>query len=242
MKMLAKQIALLVFLSLLSFYTLREASFSPAVFADTNCQPIYGGGQTCLQNNTILINKMVQNPETKGFVDNLSTNDARFSPGQSVLFQLIVTNTGSATLEKTTVTDTFPQFISFVSGDGIFDSKTNTFSFTVNTLLANESRTFTVSGRVASFSNLPQGITCVINLASATTNNNQVSRDNSQLCIQTTATVTQTPSQVTTKGGLFVQSSPTINTAPATGPEMLPLLALIPSGIGGLLLRRKTSR
>ncbi len=215
--------------------------FSPRVFADTSCQPIYGGGQTCVQNGTILINKMVQNPDTKAFTDNLSINDAKFSPGQSVLFQLIVTNTGNSTLSTTTVTDTFPQFVSFVSGPGTFDTNTNTDSFTVNNLLPNESRTFTITGQVSGASNLPQGITCVVNMAKATSDNNQVSQDNAQLCIQAIPLGGQTPSQMPTKGGLFVQPSPNIKTAPPTGPEMLPLLALLPSGIGGLLLRRKTS-
>lgn len=50
------------------------------------------------------------------------------------------------------------------------------------------------------------------------------------------------PSQTTTKGGMtiFPPSQQTEN--PATGPEMIPLIALLPSGALGFFLRKKTSK
>lgn len=48
--------------------------------------------------------------------------------------------------------------------------------------------------------------------------------------------------QPKTKGGnTFVEPAPTVKTQPNTGPELLGLIGLIPAGIIGWKLRRKTS-
>src|SRR5579871_1302574 len=101
--------------------------FIPKAFADStttvqNCQPIYGGGQTCVQSGNLLINKTVQNPQTGQFVDNLGVNYPEFGPNQSVTLQIALTNTGGSTLSNINVQDIFPQFVAFISGNGNFNS------------------------------------------------------------------------------------------------------------------------
>ena len=205
------------------------------VLADTACQPIYGGGQTCVQIGNVLINKTVQNPQTGAFLDNLNINDPKFTPSSNVTFHITVTNTGGSTINKTTVKDTLPGFVSFVSGPGSFDSNTKVLTFDVGNLAAGESRTFTIAGKVADGGQLPadQGITCVVNQALATAENGQQSSDNSQFCIQK-------PVLGETKGGLKVFPAPAVTTTPSTGPEMLPLIGLIPAGVFGFILRKKS--
>lgn len=201
------------------------------VLADGTCVPVYGG-QSCILASPILINKTVQHPKTGSFVDNLGVNDPRFSPNQTVNFQLAVTNTGTSTIAKTTIKDTFPQFVSFVAGPGSFTN--NVLSFEVDNLLPNETRIFTVTGKIADANSLPSDatITCVVNQATATTDNNQVSQDNAQVCIEKPV--------VTTKGGLLVEELPKkVFKTPPTGPEAIPLLALIPSAVAGIFLRKK---
>jgi len=102
-------------------------------------------------------------------------------------------------------------------------------------LTAGESKTFTVTAKTADQGQIPsdQGITCVVNQVMATSDNGQQSSDNSQFCIQK-------PVLGETKGGLKVFPAPAITTTPATGPEMLPLIGLIPSGALGFLLRKKS--
>lgn len=202
------------------------------------CQPIYGGGQTCVTEN-LLLDKKVQNPKTNSFVDSLGVNDPKYQPATHVTFQLIVKNTGDATLEKTIVKDTFPQYVDFASAPGKFDSKTHTLTFEVNDLKKGESRTFTLVGRIVAAANLPtnQGVTCVVNQASATSNN-KMSQDNAQFCIQKDVLAAKIPTE--TKGGLKVFEKPEVKTTPPTGPEMITLIGLIPAGLSGLMLRRKT--
>jgi len=225
-----------VFLSIFALAIFALITSAKGALADTACQPIYGGGQTCVQVGNVLINKTVQNPQTGSFVDNLNINDPKFAPASSATFNITVTNTGSSTINKTTVKDTLPQFVSFVSGPGSFDSNTKVLTFDVSDLKAGETKTFTVVAKITDAGQLPadQGITCVVNQALATAENGQQSSDNSQFCIQK-------PVLGETKGGLKVFPAPVVTTTPATGPEMLPLIGLIPTAVLGFLLRRKTS-
>lgn len=205
---------------------------SPA-FAD--CQALYGGGQTCTSNFSFTINKMVQVPGKGGgqYVDNLSINDPKYSPSQNVNYEIIVTNTSSQTIPTINVTDTFPQFITFVSGAGNYNQSNNTLNFTVSNLDAGKSVTYVLTAKTADENTLPnmQGITCVINQVSATDTNGDLNSDSSQLCIQKNVLGATPPP---------VLPTPKIVATPATGPEMLPLLSLIPGGLAGLMLRKKT--
>jgi uncharacterized repeat protein (TIGR01451 family) len=224
---------------LVFIFGLIAAAHSYASYGSVACQPIYGGGETCEYSNKFVLDKKVLNPAsvTKGssgtYVDNLSINDPRFAPNQKVLFELAITNTGNTTLGEITLTDIFPSYVTFVSGPGSYDKNSNTLTLKVVNLNPNETRKYVVEGKINDASNLPggQGVVCVVNQASATYNNDQ-SKDNSQFCIEVT----------TTKGGLPVMPAPVITETPATGPEMLPLLSLIPAGIGGLLLRKRSSK
>jgi uncharacterized repeat protein (TIGR01451 family) len=204
-------------------------------YGTQNCQPIYGGGQTCVSTERIVLNKTVRNPQTGSYVDNLSLNDPRYFGGQSVSFQLTITNSGDTKLSEVTVSDTLPNYIEKVSGPGSFDSKTKVLTFKLTNLEAGESRTFTLTGTLVDSSKLPlnQGITCLVNQAVASANS-QESRDNSQFCVEKQA--------VATKGGLPVLEAPPMKETPPTGPEMLSLVGLIPAAGFGFWLRRRTNK
>ena len=217
--------------------TLLFASASGSAFADgsTNCQPIYGGGETCVQVGNISINKTVQNPSTGQYVDNLGINDPKFSPTQTVNFQITVTNTGGTGLSNIVVKDVLPQYVDFASAPNMsFDSNTKTLSVTIDNLGPSETKTYTLQAKVESNNQIPddQSTVCLVNQASATSDGN-TSTDNAQFCIQ------KTP-PTTTKGGLPVYPATPITTTPPTGPEALAIFALLPSGISGFLLRKKS--
>ncbi len=221
----------------LTLATLLSLTVSGVSLASGNCQPIYGGGQTCSSTN-ISINKTVQNPQTGQFVDNLSINDPRFFANQNTTFNLTVTNTGSSNIDRAIVKDILPQYVTFVSGPGSFDQNSKVLSFDINNLPSGQSRTFTVVAKIVADSSISQnsGIVCVTNQSSAQiVSNGSLSQDNSQFCIQKGAIPT-------TKGGLPVVAAPAMTTTPPTGPEMLPLIGLFPTGVFGFLLRKKASK
>lgn len=219
------------------FLTIISLLFPLKSYADTSCQPIYGGGQSCISTNNLLIDKTILNPKTNQFVDNLSINDPKYQPDFITTFKIKVTNTGSNSFSNVEVKDIFPQYTLFSAGPGTFDENTKTLTFSIKDLQANESRVFTVMGKIAGENSIPlaSGNICIVNQALATTNTNETAQDNAQFCIE--------KKQISiTKGGFPVLSPVPTTSAPATGPESLALFALIPSGIAGWLLRKKSMK
>lgn len=192
----------------------------------SNCQIVYGGGEVCPPEVKFTIDKKVQKP-TKGgeYVDNLSVNDEKFNPNQTVNFQITVQNTGNKDVTLT-VADMLPSYLDYVSG-GTYDSNGKKISNNI-TLKAGEGKTFTVTAKVTDTNNLPkdQSIVCVTNVARATDNSGATAEDNAQLCISKTVTPVVQP-QVPTKD------------IPKTGPEAIALVVLPSLGAAGLYLRRK---
>lgn len=229
-----KKISLFVGLILIA---LSAAGSAFASYGEETCQPIYGGGQTCITTNKFFLNKKVLHPtETKGdievFVDNLSINDPKYGPNQTVKFQLIVKNTGNTTLNELTLTDILPSYVIFVSGPGTYNTDSKTLTFKITNLNPGETRISYIETKVVDPASLPsgQGTVCVVNQASLILGSDE-SKDNSQFCIE-----------IPTKGGFQVLGAPNVKQTPATGPEMLPLFGLIPAGLSGLFLRRKASK
>ncbi len=207
--------------------------FSATAFADVTCQPIYGGGQNCITVGKVAINKTVQNPKTGEFVDNLGINDPKFSPNQTVNFQISITNTGSTVVPQIVVRDIFPKFTSFSSGPGNFDNNTNTLTFIANNLNPNETRNFAIQGKIVDANQIPTDVNCdPINQAILTATDSSQAHDEARFCIQ--------KAQVTTKGGLPILPPAPVTTTPPTGPEMIPLIGLLPAGLSGWFLRRKS--
>jgi uncharacterized repeat protein (TIGR01451 family) len=223
------------YLSIVFLLTVIVLGYPIKSYADTGCQPIYGGGQTCATTGNIAVNKTVMNPQTNQFVDNLNINDPRYQPGSTVTFQIAVTNTGNSNISRVNVSDVFPQYITFNSGPGNFDNNTKTLAFEVDNLSINETRTSTISAKIVDGSQIPisQGsVVCVVNQATATNqgNNSQTGQDNAQFCIEKVATSSGFPTFPTTN----------ITVTPSTGPETFGLISLIPTGIAGWFLRKKS--
>jgi hypothetical protein len=227
------------------------------------CSPIFGGGPTCQQSDIITINKKVLSPKvaaTNGavftdndFVENVTQKDTRYTPNTPTAFRLYVTNKTNKELKDVVVSDVFPQnFLTFVTGNGTFDVKTHTFTTKI-TLKPQEVRKITIQVLTATTdeilkSNAPL---CTVNVATAVVNK-KTSQDNSMLCVDLgeRAVVaktfpTQTPKNpAQTKGGLPIVSpiaSNQMQKAPSTGPEMFALVGLIPAGLLGHYLRKKSS-
>ncbi|OGH02171.1 MAG: hypothetical protein A2798_03515 [Candidatus Levybacteria bacterium RIFCSPHIGHO2_01_FULL_37_17] len=194
-----------------------------------DCTTIYGGGQSCPPSYNFDINKLVQTPGKGGgtFVDNLSVNDPKYSPKQNVTFKLTVKNTGDKTIPTLTVVDTFPSYLSFVSGAGNYNSSNRTLTFTISNLEAGKSQEFTVVGKLSDENMMPsdQATICLVNYAQVSDNSTQ-SNDSSQFCVQ---------KQVLGK----VFPAPKVVTTPPTGPEMVTLVGLIPAALAGFALRKK---
>lgn len=215
----------------LSLAFLAGSSTAMAAGSTSQCQIIYGGGEVCQNEIKFTINKTVQSP-TKGgqYVDNLSINDAHYQPGTDISFQITITNTGNTTISTLNVVDTLPSNLSFVSGAGNYNSANNTISYTVTNLEPGKSNQQTFVARIAGKSSFSNSVTCLNNAVNATDNNGNSASDNAGFCVENPIT-TPTPKVFTTVPPKSI---------PSTGPEALPLLGLIPAGITGFFLRKKS--
>lgn len=200
----------------------------------SQCQIVYGGGEICEDKIEFTLDKKVLLP-TKGgnYVDNLTINDFRFQIGNTATFKIIVKNTGDKKIDTLTVVDTLPEHVNFVSGPGSYNNNNRTITYTINNLEkgATNEQTFAVTISNTLPSN--QGIVCLTNQATATNNNGITARDTAGLCVEQNVTGVQP-----TPAPQVFQKVPVKN-IPNTGPEMLPLLGLIPAGLAGLTLRKK---
>lgn len=204
--------------------------FATKAFAAGNDTGAYGqscdgayGSNDCFTD--ILVNKYVQNPTTYLYVENLGANYDKFNAGQEIKFQILVKNTGRTKLKNIEVKDTLPPYIELVKGFGKFDANAKTITFNIDKLEVNEVRTLELTAKIVDAKNLPldQGVVCTINHV-LVQSNGDTSEDSAQFCIQHAVLGVTTP----------------ITATPATGPEMLPLISLIPGGLAGLMLRKKS--
>lgn len=202
----------------------------PTALADQyvgNCNQPYGGGNSNCVVTTIVVNKTVQDPKSKNYVDNLGMNDAKYGPEGTVSFKISVTNNGNTDLTNVVVQDIFPENVTFYSGNGSYDTNTRKLSFTVPNIKKNETQTLEVMGKIASASafSANQGTICLTNQSKAMVNN-QTFGDNASFCIEKSVL-----------GVVYPQ--PKITTTPATGAEALSFIALLPAALSGFLLRKK---
>ena len=230
--------ALFILVFVLSSFVVPQSSF--AATSAPNCTPLYGGGQSCAQNDPILINKQVQNPQTKAYVDNLSATDPQYGPGQTVLFKIMINNNSKNTVSNITASDIFPSYIDYFKGSGSYDVNTRALTFAVGQLKGNETKVFYVEGHVVNKDALPQSqqARCVINQALVVANN-KTSQDNSLICLTTDENPTTTTNQNVTSGGLVIHPPSQVKTTPGTGPEAFAIFGLLPLGGLGFFLRSK---
>lgn len=218
------------------FQQQRPTQFANAQESSPSCQQVYGGGATCLQTGKVILNKTIQHPNSSQLVESLSVNDPKFKADQTVVFHLTLTNTDTKEAKNITVQDTLPDLLHYISGDGQFDEKTRSFSFTVALLNPGESKTRIIQMRVLPAEKLPKDpeSVCVLNQATATYGNGNVSQDNVQFCIENRVLGTETNTAPT------VYAAQQVAQTPPTGAESLKLLALLPAGLAGLLIRKST--
>ena len=210
--------------------------FPGVTSAASDCLPIYGGGETCLPAGKIKVDKKVASPTTKNFVDNLSPSDPKYKAGDTINFQLSITNLGRETLSEIEIQDNLPNFITYTSGPGTYDAKKRTLTFKLNNLKQNETRKFIVAGTI----NDVLKSTCAVNYVRVKSGA-VVADDSSKFCLEKSVCEDNATPQATTKGGFPVMPAPQdLSQTPATGPAMIPLASLLPIALAGLFLRKKS--
>lgn len=159
----------------------------------------YGGSSIV---DSILVDKMVgtaSGTSTKGdkteinYVDNLTTNDNRFSPESEINFKVKVKNTSNRKLSNITVKDTLPSFVEPIENNGgNYDKNNRVILFNTGELAVGEEKTYIVRVKIVSQNQLPgdQGVICLMNKVAAETNDtkggqtNLFDEDSAQFCVE----------------------------------------------------------
>lgn len=200
-----KKVALISFIVLgMVLSTAKSAS------AAVRCETQYGGNEVCVTTGELQINKKIWNSDNSEWVDNLYITSHKFQTGDTVRFKLTVKNVGDNTLHNVKVVDSLPNFLFFTG--------TTASEFKIDYLNPDESRDFEVEARVVSESQLTVDQACDVNVAEATSDEDEHDKDTAQLCV--------------TKKVLGV------TTLPKTGPAntLLILSLSLFAGISGLYL------
>lgn len=157
-----------VFCFLFSVFCLLSSVFVSNVYADSS-YGTYGGGSTPTD---LVINKEVKNPLTNVFVENLGSMDPTFIPGSTVTYRLVIKNGSGETMNPVTVVDKLPSYLTFVSANyaSSYDKGTNTVTFTIDNMIAGDTKTIDLTVKVADRSAFPsdRSMFCVINYSKVT--------------------------------------------------------------------------
>lgn len=166
---------------------------------------IYGqyGGQP--EKGKVVVDKLVRNPQTGDYLDNLGLNDPKYSAEASVFFKITVENVGGSTLSEINVVDYLPTYLNYVSG-GSYDASTREIRFSFANVAPGERRTTILQAKVYSLSQLPaeKTILCPVNRVLASSVEDGSDEDTAQFCIQKKPMVGREAPKAGDPMGLFV--------------------------------------
>lgn len=156
------------------------------VFADGSCTNQYGSTVECPTDH-IEINKKVAYPTNKSFfVENITSADTAYAPGDEVEYDIAVTNTSNTNYQTVTVIDTFPGVVTFMSGPGRYEQNGNKLTYEISNLGAGETVHNRVLVQLDGIASFPQDLTCEIeNTVRVTGPNGMSDSDTADLCVQT---------------------------------------------------------
>ncbi|PIS15972.1 hypothetical protein COT62_00945 [Candidatus Roizmanbacteria bacterium CG09_land_8_20_14_0_10_41_9] len=183
------------------------------VFSSVNpvqAQYGYGGGGPSY---SILIDKMVGKPSvnkggtTYEYVDNLTSSDPRFQPGQEVMFQVKIKNTSTTSLTSVTFKDFVPVYLEPVEGPGSFDSTNRTISLNAGDFGTDEEKIYYLKMKAVGQDSLPsdKGLFCIVNKAQVY-NDQAADDDTAQLCIEKQVKAGVVTPQAGPEAGLVILS------------------------------------
>ncbi|MBI4136514.1 DUF11 domain-containing protein [Candidatus Roizmanbacteria bacterium] len=160
-----------------------------AVNAQYGCPP-YGG--ECPTASQIVVDKLIRDPRSKGevYVDNLLLSDYTFSPGEDIIFKIVIKNTGNKTIDNVKAYDTIPPVANYVLLSGEPRETIRELNRDLGSLGAGESKTWFIRMRVKPASQVPDGTVCgdpqAINRVRVSANDMPDSFDTSSFCVQKT--------------------------------------------------------
>ena len=198
---------------IVSLYSIFNILYSSPVFADSGSYGQYGQyGGGGAGPGKVLVDKLVRNPKTGDYVDNIGLTDVKYVADNAVFFKVIVQNAGDSTLSRIDVVDYLPPYVKYISG-GQYDSTTRQVRFYFDNVAPNERRSTVLQVRVASIKELPaeKSVVCPVNKVVASSSEDGSDEDTAQFCIERKVMAVAVPSTGDPLGLIFgLGSVPTL--------------------------------
>jgi uncharacterized repeat protein (TIGR01451 family) len=147
-------------------------------------------GSECPQGTSLVVDKLIRDPRSKGevYVDNLTYSDYRFSPGEDIIFKVIVKNTGTSQVQNVKLNDTLPNVVNYVLLSGGVSTTVREVSSDLGYLDPNQTKEWYLRVRVKPAAELPADTVCgdpnAINKVFVTSSNTGQANDTSSFCTQ----------------------------------------------------------
>lgn len=175
----------------------------------------YGGG-VC-EEPELEVDKLVKNPKTGGFEDNLESDEYIFSKDERITFKVRYRNTGDTGVANAVIVDNIPPFIEYVSGYGNYNPGTKEFRYDAEYLDKDSDwKEFIMEAKV-----VDEVGECVKNIAHIEVNGTEYDRDEAQICVGK-------------KEGEVLGAA--VTALPATGFDLGTSVLALSSGVGMLLI------
>lgn len=147
-----------------------------------------------------------------------------FGPGEKVTYRLFVGNSGTGDSGKLTITDNLPNFLSWDSGDGSYDSGSNKINFDLGVLKGGESKTITYVAKVSD--KLAPGLHSQQNTAVLYEEKGEKARSSTNIWVGTISS--------TTTGEILSAQAPAKLPVSGGGMELLQISGLVSMLAGGV--------
>lgn len=152
------------------------------------CTNQYGSSVECPPNNIVVNKKVRLATSTNIFVENITSRDVPYMPGEEVEYDIAVTNTSNDNFATVTIIDIFPEEVEFVSGPGRYEKEFRKLTYEISDLKAGQTAHNRMTVKILRNVAVPD---CeVVNTVTATGPGGQSDSDTANLCINIRTTET----------------------------------------------------
>ena len=178
---------LICYTIVLALWFLTLPFVSSTVSADEGCGAY---GTNCDESSKLIIDKYIRDPRAKNdaYVDNLSYDDYRFSPGEDIIFKIVVKNTGTNILNNVKIKDIIPTVTNMIILSGEIRSEMREITKDWGSVGPNETREWYFRVRVRPVGEIGNNVVCAspdgINRAVVSADGVGDEEDTSSFCVE----------------------------------------------------------
>ena len=99
----------------------------------------------------VTVDKKIRLMKENILLDNVPTSKYVFVDGDTIEFEIAVTNTGNEDLTEVNLSDVLPKYLSLIFNPGSLDKNSNTLNWSLDKLSAGENKIYIVRAKISGF-------------------------------------------------------------------------------------------